>query len=99
MGEQICIQLKALQDVSKIIRSHHEKIDGSGYPDGLRGEDIPLEARIVSIADIFDALTTDRPYRDALEVSEAIRILQDEASQGKLDHWLVEEFLAMLQEM
>jgi len=58
-----------------VIRHHHEKMDGSGYPDGLRGEAIPLKARILQIADIYDALTTNRPYRGALPPEEALHSL------------------------
>lgn len=99
LGQQICSPLKALQEVADIIRHHHEKLDGSGYPDGLSGDQISLHARIVSIVDIFDALTTERSYRDALPVEEAMRIMKDEAAQGKLDSFLVAEFESMLYDM
>lgn len=99
LGQQICSPLKALQEVGDIIRHHHEKLDGSGYPDGLTGDQISLHARIVSIVDIFDALTTERSYRDALPVEEAMRIMKEEAAQGKLDSSLVAEFESMLYDM
>ncbi|HCF70940.1 MAG TPA: hypothetical protein DER33_05020 [Syntrophomonas sp.] len=99
LGEQICSPLKALHDAGIIVRCHHEKLDGSGYPDGLSGDQISLETRIVTIADIFDALTTERSYRKALTVEEALEVMQAEALQGKLDQALVHEFFNMLAEM
>ncbi len=99
LGEKICNPLKSLQDVTCIIRNHHERLDGSGYPDGLQGDEIPLEVRIVSITDVFDALTTDRSYRPAMSIEVALAILREEADEGKLDASLVREFEIMLQEM
>lgn len=96
MGQQICSPLKALQEVGDIIRHHHEKLDGSGYPDGLKGDQVSQNARIVAIADIFDALTTERSYRPALTVEKALDIMKEEAAQGKLDSYLLAEFEAML---
>src|SRR5580658_8271936 len=77
-GEEICRPMKSLWPVLPIIRSHHEKWDGSGYPDGLAGEQIPLLARILQVADIYDALTTERPYKLALSHPEAIAVMEDE---------------------
>lgn len=99
LGEQICKPLKAFEEIRDIIRHHHEKLDGSGYPDQLKGEDISLAVRIVTIADIFDALTSDRPYRQALSPEKAAKILFEEASKNKLDKKLVEEFILMLNDM
>jgi hypothetical protein len=99
LGQQICSPLKALQEVGDIIRHHHEKLDGSGYPDGLQGEQISQNARIVAIVDIFDALTTERSYRAALTVEEALSIMKQEADQGKLDSLLLEEFEALLSDL
>ncbi|MNJ59324.1 Cyclic di-GMP phosphodiesterase response regulator RpfG [compost metagenome] len=59
------------------VRSHHERYDGEGYPDGLQGEDIPLFGRIIAVADAFDAMTSDRPYRKGLDASTAISILEE----------------------
>lgn len=84
-GEEICRPMKSLAPVLPIIRHHHERWDGSGYPDGLKGEDIPLLARILQIADIYDALTTVRPYKPAHTPEEAFRILDEEAQQGWRD--------------
>lgn len=99
LGEEICKPLKALKSVSPIIRNHHEKLDGSGYPDGLQGDEIPLEVRIVTIVDIFDALTTNRSYRRAVSIYEALKIIKQEAREGKLDTYLVDQFEVVLQEM
>jgi putative two-component system response regulator len=92
IGEKICAPLKSLRSILPVIRHHHEKMDGSGYPDGLRGEAIPLKARVLQVADIYDALTTDRPYRGALAPEEALRILFSEAESGWLDASVVLKF-------
>src|SRR5579872_4183363 len=81
-GEEICRHLRSLQPVLPLIRSHHERWDGSGYPDGLRGEEIPLLARVLQVADIYDALTSPRPYKPAYEPKEALRILEAETDRG-----------------
>ncbi|MEK7404057.1 MAG: HD domain-containing phosphohydrolase [Acidobacteriota bacterium] len=91
-GEEICRPLKTLALVLPIIRSHHERWDGSGYPDGLRGEDIPLLARILQTADIYDALTSKRPYKDARSRQEALAILDEETGRGWRDPALVALF-------
>lgn len=92
VGERICAPLKSLRRILPIIRHHHERMDGSGYPDGLRGEQIPVQARILQIADIYDALTTDRPYRMAISSEEALQILDYEAIRGWLHAALVSKF-------
>ncbi len=92
IGEKICAPLKSLRRILPVIRHHHEKMDGSGYPDGLRGEAIPLKARILQIADIYDALTTNRPYRGALPPEEALQTLFSEAQNGWLDASVVVKF-------
>lgn len=88
-GEEICRPMKTLAPVLPIIRSHHERWDGSGYPDGLTGEKIPLLARILQVADIYDALTTARPYKPAFTHDEAIQIMMDESRRGWRDPELV----------
>jgi putative two-component system response regulator len=88
IGDQLCANLRSLQAVRPIVRSHHERLDGSGYPDGLRGDDIPLVAQIMTIVDIFEAVTTDRPYQAA----EAINILRRQGEQGWHRRDLVETF-------
>ena len=95
-GERICSSMRSLSSVLPIIRHHHERWDGSGYPDRLRGEEIPLLARIVQLADIYDALTAERPYKPAYSSDEAMAILKDEASRGWRDPFLVETFSDVL---
>jgi putative two-component system response regulator len=84
--------------VLRIIRSHHERLDGSGFPDGLRGNDIPLEARIVAVADSFDAMTSERPYRDPRAPDEALRELRRVAG-SQLDPDAVEAFSAVFRDL
>jgi len=81
VGAQIVAPLEFFADGAVIGRHHHERHDGSGYPDGLRGELIPLGARIVAVADVYDALTSDRPYRPRLARAEVVRRLEAEAGQ------------------
>jgi putative two-component system response regulator len=95
-GERICSPLKSFRLVLPIIRHHHEKLDGSGYPDGLKGDKIPMTARVLQITDIYDALVTDRPYRRALLHGDAIRTMQDEARRGWWDSSLIKEFESLL---
>ena len=78
--------------VLPIIRSHHERWDGLGYPDGLRGDQIPLLARILQLADIYDALTTVRPYKGAFTQEEALSIMMEETGKGWRDPHLVRVF-------
>lgn len=85
LGYDICNYLRLNPKVHDIIRHHHEKLDGTGYPYGLKGDKIDKLVRIVTIADIYDALTTNRPYREAKTNDEAISILRKEAIEGKLD--------------
>jgi putative two-component system response regulator len=91
-GEEICRPLKAFRLVLPIIRHHHEKMNGTGYPDGLRGEQIPLTARIMAIIDVFDALTTERPYKRALSTGEALAVMAEEVAQQWWDPELFEIF-------
>jgi len=95
-GERICSPLKSFRYVLPIIRHHHEKLDGSGYPDGLKGDKIPLTARVLQITDIYDALVTDRPYRKSLGHEEAIRTMREEAGRGWWDSSLIDEFESLL---
>jgi putative two-component system response regulator len=91
-GEKICAGVKSLAPVLPVIRSHHERFDGLGYPDGLRGEQIPLLARILQLADIYDALTTVRPYKSAYTPEEALSIIMEETAKGWRDPSLVRVF-------
>jgi putative two-component system response regulator len=95
-GERICSPLKSFRLVLPIIRHHHEKLDGSGYPDGLKGDKIPITARVLQVTDIYDALITDRPYRGALSHEEAIRTMHAEAKRGWWDSGLIKEFETLL---
>ena len=88
-GVEICRPARTLAPVLPIVRGHHERWDGSGYPDGLRGEDIPLLARILQVADVFDALISPRPYKPAMPVDAALRILDEEVQKGWRDPSLV----------
>src|SRR5579862_877906 len=85
VGERICAPLKSFRHVLPIVRHHHEKLNGSGYPDGLKGEAIPITARVLQIVDIFDALTTARPYKKAFSWREALQIMQEEIAKGWWD--------------
>jgi len=98
-GEEICLPMKTLSPVLPIIRNHHERWDGTGYPDGIRGEAIPLLARVLQIADIYDALTTARPYKPALTIAEAMQILEDEVRRGWRDPELVPLFQQCIQDL
>ena len=89
IGERICAPLRSLKGVLPIIRHHHERFDGSGYPDGLRGEEIPLVARVMSVVDVYDALRTQRPYKPAMSIPEALRILREETAMGWWDPQIV----------
>lgn len=94
-GEEICRPMKSLAPVLPIIRHHHEHWDGTGYPDGLRAEQIPLLARVLQIADIYDALTSPRPYKPAFSDAKAIRIIEDETCRGLRDPEIVRLFLRL----
>lgn len=97
VGYKVCLPLKEnLGMALEVIRHHHEKMDGSGYPDGLRGEEIAMVARIMAVVDIFDAMTTQRPYRKALSSARAMAELRKEADHGRLDKNVIEIFARML---
>jgi putative two-component system response regulator len=95
-GSDLVLGLRSLELVRPIMRHHHEKWDGSGYPDGLKGEAIPLGARIISVVDVFDALHTDRPYKAALSRSDAVAVLLRETDAGYWDPRIVDIFLDVL---
>ena len=96
IGERICKPLKSLRRVLPIIRHHHEHWDGSGYPDGLAGEEIPLLARVLQVVDVYDALRTARPYKPAMSHQAAIRVMQQKADCGTLDPHIVPAFVSMV---
>jgi len=92
VGERICAPLKSLRLLLPIIRHHHEKLNGSGYPDGLKGEEIPITARVLQIVDVYDALTTQRPYKRALSRAEALEIMEEEVKKDWWDPHIYCEF-------
>jgi putative two-component system response regulator len=98
VGERICAPLKTFRLVLPIIRHHHEKHDGTGYPDGLHGDEIPLTARILQISDVYDALTTDRPYKVAFTSEVALDLMEEEAGRGWWDPELFEAFREMMRQ-
>lgn len=96
IGEKICQPLRTMRGVVPIIRSHHERWDGSGYPDGLVGEQIPRLAQIFQVIDIYDALTSERPYKRAFTHAEALDILDEETAKGWRNPELMSEFKAFI---
>jgi len=92
MGYKICHPLKSVRNALPVIRWHHEKLDGSGYPDGLKGDEIPIAVRIMAIVDVYDALTTKRSYKDAFSPLQAFHILEEEVAKGWWDGELVTKF-------
>lgn len=95
IGDRLCAELRSLCHVRPIVRWHHERLDGSGYPDGLRGRALPLLAQIIGVVDVFDALTTRRPYKSALPVDRAYEELLKETESGWRDRELVNEFVRL----
>ena len=89
VGDSLCGNLRVLERVRPIVRWHHERLDGSGYPDGLQADAVPTLARIVGIADMYDALVSDRPYRTACSLERTHEILNGEVAAGRLDAALV----------
>jgi putative two-component system response regulator len=96
IGDSLCAPLQSLRRVRPIILSHHERLDGSGYPNALRGDEVPLLAQVVGVVDVFDALTSKRPYRAALAPEEAARHLLADAERGRFARCYVEAFLDTL---
>ncbi len=95
LSESALSNFSWLDDLKPIVRHHHERWDGTGYPDGISGEDIPLESRIISVVDAYDAMTSDRIYRKALSIQEAERELLDGAG-SQFDPYVVRMFLKLL---
>jgi putative two-component system response regulator len=96
IGDSLCAPLQSLRHVRPIVRSHHERLDGSGYPNGLRGDEIPALAQVVGIIDVYDAMTSHRPYRAALDPAEVTRFLLEEVEQQRFSRMYVEAFLDTL---
>ena len=95
IGEKILSKVDDYSEIARIVRHHHERVDGLGYPDGLSGEEIPLLAKIISVADAYDAMTSDRPYRDAMP-SRVARLRLAQAVQSQFDTSVVAAFEAIL---
>jgi cyclic di-GMP phosphodiesterase len=96
IGDDLCRNLRSLQAVCPIVRHHHEQRDGSGYPDGLRGDEIPLLAQIVSVVDLYDTVTHSSPYQRTLSPEEAIDILRQQAADGLRESLIVETFATIV---
>lgn len=98
IGDRLCGELHSLTAVRPIVRSHHERLDGTGYPDGLRGDEIPFLAQIMCVVDCYDAMTTQRPYKKAFTMEDAIAQLRADVQKGWKDPRLVETFAGLLHE-
>jgi cyclic di-GMP phosphodiesterase len=96
-GRNLIRHMKTMEFALQVVYHHHERIDGSGYPDGISGDAIPVTARVTTIADIFDALTTARVYRHALRRDEALAIMREEVGKGWWDGRLLDEFRGVLE--
>ena len=88
-------RLRSLASVRPIIRQHHERLNGTGYPDGLKGSEVSLLAQIIGVVDAFDAMTTDRPYRKSLGIERAFEELRGDVAKGAMDATLVERFIEL----
>src|SRR5918992_379562 len=95
IGERILAKVEDYEEIAKIVRHHHERVDGNGYPDGLSGEEIPLVSRIIAVADAYNAMTSDRPYRDAMP-SRVARLRLAQAVESQFDTNVVAAFEAIL---
>jgi len=98
IGVKICSPLRTLRNVLPIIRHHHERQDGSGYPDGLAGDAVPELAQVFQVVDVFDALTNDRPYRKALTPEAGLAVLREETARGWWNGKIVEALADLLAE-
>lgn len=96
VGERICAPLKSFRSVLPIIRHHHERYNGTGYPDGIRGDEIPIAARVLQIVDVYDALTTERPYKKAFSSAEALITMREEVAKGWWDPQIFHTFERMI---
>lgn len=96
VGDTLCSNLRSLQPVRPIVRHHHERLDGSGYPDGLRGGNIPLLAQIIGLVDVFDAVTSQRPYQPAKSADDGLAVLREQVRKGWRSAELVESFAALV---
>jgi putative two-component system response regulator len=99
LGVEILKPLQTLDDIMPLVRSHHERCDGKGYPDGLPKKDIPVMVRVLSVADVYDALSSERPYRAAMGHLKSFKIMIEDAAKGGLDPDLVARFLELPDEV
>jgi putative two-component system response regulator len=97
-GYEICKSLKSFKNLLPIIRSHHERMDGKGHPDGLAGDEIPVMARICSITDAFDAMTSNRPYRKGISPIQAANIFEREMNSGQWDPEIIKVFVKLIRD-
>jgi HD-GYP domain-containing protein (c-di-GMP phosphodiesterase class II) len=95
IGERILANVEDYTDIARIVRHHHERVDGNGYPDGLASDEIPIISRILAVADAYDAMTSDRPYRDAMP-SAVARMRLAQAVESQFDTAVVAAFEAIL---
>ena len=95
IGERILKNVDDYSEIASVVRHHHERLDGLGYPDGLRGDEIPLLSRLLAVADAYNAMTSDRPYRDAMP-SRVARLRLAQAVEGQFDTAVVAAFEAIL---
>ena len=95
IGERILAKVEDYAEIAKIVRHHHERIDGMGYPDGIAGDEIPLISKIIAVADAYNAMTSDRPYRDAMP-SRVARMRLAQGVEGQFDTSIVAAFEAVL---
>lgn len=97
IGDNLCAHLRSLQAVRTIVRHHHERLDGSGYPDGLRGDQIPVIAQIIGVVDVYDAITTQRAYQQVQPKEQAIEVLRDQVRRGWRQDDVTECFVEMIE--
>jgi len=95
-GDELLAPIRTMQELRPMIRWHHETLDGRGYPDGLAGDDVPVEAWVVKVSDMWEAITSRRPYRDPMSVEEAVKVLRGE-SGARIPEEIVETFLDAIQ--
>ncbi|MCP4271483.1 MAG: response regulator [Gammaproteobacteria bacterium] len=96
IGAYLCSALRTMRSTVDIVRCHHEKMNGSGYPEGLAGDEIPYLARIFQITDVFDALTSERPYKKPLPMEKVVEILEDETAKGYWDPDIISTFIDII---
>jgi putative two-component system response regulator len=96
IGDELCSGLRSLQNVRPIVRHHHERLDGTGYPDGLQGDEIPIVAQIIGVVDVFDAVTHKRPYQRTQSAAEAVQLLRTQVERGWRQAAIVEAFAGIV---